>query len=522
MLNIMIVEDEPPIARSIKNMIESFGSAYSVTSTARNGKDALCQLEEAQQEIDVMFIDIQMPVMDGLTLMKEVSSQYPSIALVVLSGYKDFSYAKQALNCNAADYLLKPVSKDDLSAVLKVLDKKINTRKTNEFEQKIQLLLGGKSVEDLHFPHGCSHYVAALVCSGAFPSFSSDSWLPGRKLWQTIDLPLLLSDRCLPQTQVLSFPGKSCAEKIIVIFFSADSASLRQKAAEMHAWFISLFSFFKETKYPITMIVSDPLSDISQIEDTINQFRISLSKKLIPGMSQIMTTMDASVSIPPEKTFLADRENALKAAFISRKEEEFHTLLKSLFQFFEAFKYPQCLAEQVLNHLVLTCCCDELPNIRTNTLVLDINKAASHSLSYDDFYHNILFVFEQYLSFQEDTDFIISEHHSSKLMTDIEAYLQEHYAENITNTTLSKEFGLVSSYLSKLFKLHTGVTPQKYLTSLRIEHAKQKIEQNPKRLIKDIALEVGFNDPLYFSRIFRKETNYSPADYIKLCEQRRK
>ena len=143
MLNIMIVEDEPPIARSIKNMIESFGSAYSVTSTARNGKDALCQLEEAQQEIDVMFIDIQMPVMDGLTLMKEVSSQYPSIALVVLSGYKDFSYAKQALNCNAADYLLKPVSKDDLSAVLKVLDKKINTRKTNEFEQKIRGILTG-------------------------------------------------------------------------------------------------------------------------------------------------------------------------------------------------------------------------------------------------------------------------------------------------------------------------------------------------------------------------------------------
>ena len=70
------------------------------------------------KKFDVLFTDIQMPVMDGLTLMKELADRYPSIIIVVLSGYNDFSYARQAIHCKAADYLLKPVRKEHLSALL--------------------------------------------------------------------------------------------------------------------------------------------------------------------------------------------------------------------------------------------------------------------------------------------------------------------------------------------------------------------------------------------------------------------
>ena len=73
MLNIMIVEDEPPIARSLKNMIESLSSSYSVLSSARNGREALSLLEHTHEKINVLFTDIRMPVMDGLTLMKDIS-----------------------------------------------------------------------------------------------------------------------------------------------------------------------------------------------------------------------------------------------------------------------------------------------------------------------------------------------------------------------------------------------------------------------------------------------------------------
>lgn len=69
MLNIMIVEDEPPIARSLKSMIEALNPAFCVLWLARNGRDALYQLEQVQEPVDILFTDIRMPVMDGLTLM---------------------------------------------------------------------------------------------------------------------------------------------------------------------------------------------------------------------------------------------------------------------------------------------------------------------------------------------------------------------------------------------------------------------------------------------------------------------
>ena len=128
-------------------------------------------------------------------------------------------------------------------------------------------------------------------------------------------------------------------------------------------------------------------------------------------------------------------------------------------------------------------------------------------------------MFEEYIRVPPVEGRTILDKKPSKLLTDIEAYLQEHYAENITNTQLSRQFGLVPSYLSKLFKTYMGVTPSKYLTSLRIEQAKRLIEASPRRLSKEIASAVGFSDSLYFSRVFKKETNYSPAEYKRICEQ---
>lgn len=520
MLNIMIVEDEPPIARSLKNMIESLSSSYSVLSNARNGREALSLLEHTHEKINVLFTDIRMPVMDGLTLMKEVNDRYPSITIVVLSGYKDFSYVQKALRYKALDYLLKPVNKENLSVLLNKLDCEINKQKENEFAHQIQLLLAGTSARNLQIIPNHSSYLVILICAGSFPLFSADRDLPGHQFWKTNDLASLLSDARLPGMQTFSFSGKTCAEKIVVVSLTRENSAFRPNT-DINTWYMSLFSALKKTEFPVTMVVSDPLSDISQIEDIAYQLRVRLNKSLVIGMSQIVTMDETNIPIPAKKSFLADKENALKGAILSNNKKEFQDILQSLFQFFEIYKYPQCLVEHVLNRLIHKCCCDEsFEKIQLDNLMFDINKAAAKSLSYGDFYDNVVSVLEEAFYLPEDIN--RSRKLPSKLQTDIEAYLKEHYAENITNATLSKKFNLVPSYLTKLFKSYTGVTPQQYLTTLRIERAKRIIEQNPKRLLKDIALDVGFTDPLYFSRIFKKETNYSPADYKKLCEQRRK
>jgi len=95
----------------------------------------------------------------------------------------------------------------------------------------------------------------------------------------------------------------------------------------------------------------------------------------------------------------------------------------------------------------------------------------------------------------------------------IELYLSAHYAEDISSETLSARFGLVPSYLSKVFRRQTGMSPTEYLTKLRLEKSKDLLKTRPGLLIRDAAALVGFQDPYYFSKLFKKTTGLWPSQY---------
>ena len=86
MIRVLIVEDEPPIQRRTKRMIEHIDPAFTVAAIAGDGEEALDRMRK--EHFDVIFTDIRMPVMDGMQLMNTVQQLYPSCAIVVLSGYR--------------------------------------------------------------------------------------------------------------------------------------------------------------------------------------------------------------------------------------------------------------------------------------------------------------------------------------------------------------------------------------------------------------------------------------------------
>ena len=117
--NILLVEDEHYLRKALKHSIEEADENYKVVAEASNGTEALEVLKK--QAIHIVFTDIQMPVMDGLELAKQVKTIYPDIPIIILTGYSDFNYVQEALRQQVFDYLLKPVSEDDLTEVLSKL-----------------------------------------------------------------------------------------------------------------------------------------------------------------------------------------------------------------------------------------------------------------------------------------------------------------------------------------------------------------------------------------------------------------
>lgn len=125
---VLVVEDEPIILQDTINEITNSEMNFQVIGTASNGLEALHMYKELKP--DVVFTDIQMPVMNGLQLTKELKELDPDLYIVILSGYSDFEYAQQAIKLGVKEYLLKPLDAEELTVLLKnfihLLTKNIN------------------------------------------------------------------------------------------------------------------------------------------------------------------------------------------------------------------------------------------------------------------------------------------------------------------------------------------------------------------------------------------------------------
>ena len=135
MLKIFLAEDEVIVRETIKRMIPWENLGFELVGEAADGEMALPLL--IRQQPDLLITDIKMPFMDGLTLARLAKKEVPGLKVVILSGYDDFNYAKQAINIGVEDYLLKPITKNALIERLTEIRSRYEDEKTQrEYYEK--------------------------------------------------------------------------------------------------------------------------------------------------------------------------------------------------------------------------------------------------------------------------------------------------------------------------------------------------------------------------------------------------
>lgn len=486
MIRVLIAEDELPLLRGIKNMIEKIDPEFQVIKCASNGRDAIDFLMNNQ--IDVLFTDINMPLTDGIELLSFVSEKYPQCLKVVISGYGEFEYAQQAIRLGVKEYLLKPIVYDDLTKILQNLRAEIES----ERGEKQKNLLKSAVYEETKSSE-MQKVQIAYFCAGPMIKDGFEEGVEECNFWKDINLDTIAL-KLLPERSTVYTFGKYQANEKIMLIVSAEEISIKKTC-------MLIAEEAKKREVCVTAVCHREKIDLQDIPLISRKLRKIMKANILFGESSVLEDDEASNKSDQDKhpvfsKICSGNENILlkeaELVFcneILRQEEVVHFLE-------EMFKHIFPESKEYL---------EENEDTIWNLIMYSSNGKA--------LYENLAqMLLEKGISEKQET--------TKQLMERVERYVQKHLAEGITVASIADNFGLVPPYLSRLFKEYSGYTLSQYIQKIRIERAKSLLEMDGDILAKDVAEIVGYPNPLYFSKIFKKKVGVYPSEYKKQSQEK--
>jgi len=514
----MIIEDEPRILRDLKKLVEGDQSTFYVSHAFTNGQQAMAILDSVSP--DILITDIQMPVVDGLDLIHYIRQKKLNTIPIILTGYREFEYAKRALNLGVNHYLLKPIDNKELQTLLHDLKRLIDKQRNTNQRECYNALIEGQSLNHLvpysHPDIAMSHFML-LLCAGSFPSFSVTHDPVKLVFWNSINLEDILAPFLKQGETVFSFNGQSTSEQIVLL-------SLLEPSLEAYSHLTQvLLNKLSQSNYSITVIMGENIGHLSELHLLMQKYRQFLNKYLLYGTSQIL-----QLTNPPNTLYL-QRENTnrnrIEQMLLSLKQghfSQYHKVLTSSLNEFVEHPISQMDLTVFLNDLMAQTLFQLGINSRDMIAEknLEIAELVSTTHTITDLINNLTPIINDL--FQQTLGNTLDDINCTNelLIQKIDKYIQLHLAEQINQQVLSERFGLVPSYLSKLFRRYMVLSPTEYIVTLRVEKAKELIYTNPSILAKDVAQLVGYSDPLYFSKIFKKTTGISISEFKSNVDNR--
>jgi YesN/AraC family two-component response regulator len=500
----MIVDDEQIIREALSQMIDYEALGYQLIATAKNGMEAYDII--CDEYPDVVITDIRMPILNGLDLIDRSIKSDSKITFILLSGYNDFEYAKQAMKYGVRYYLLKPTDKNEL------IDSLVSVRKERLIEEENRKLQQDHFLKSLHFPLEQSFIMEALEHQDCFSpvfrkyqgflsfpkecqyacicSFVEESYLKSfacdvKRILETAKIPLLFSILYVKNTAVMIFPASTLAiqeemeRQITELKYPGQSVTFetefihKESAEKLFHEILSKISRFER----ILLVKEDGFSHeiknhiaspwmISRLEDSITSAENTLQK----------TALLASVFIDSMPLNTA-RNLALGLFLQSGVEQE---------------KLPTDAACDFFRRLYS---CNSVQGIRELLSVVMVQKTEGSGTQ-----------------------------KVSSNISILKTYIREHLdSENLSLKWLAENYLFVSvGYLSKQFIKEEGMRFSDYLNKERMEEAIRLMTFYHNDNVKHIARQVGFgSNPQYFSQVFKRYTGLPPTEYIETLKTNR-
>lgn len=500
---ILIVDDEPILRNGIRFLCDWEKYGYIIIGEASNGLEALDFIQKIKPNI--AFIDIIMPIMDGIELTEQLVKNYSGIHIIVLSSYDDFKYVKNLFKLGITDYLLKPTL--TANELLETLDS-LNIKSSKLQHQNASQILVNNIIT-----HNANHQVILSSFNKAGINFNRD--FPFRIILGKIQRQTLQNKFDLDELEIFdsifSIPLVSAfyPPNYFILLIqdisneTEDSASLEQMINYLSDLLYKQFSI--KTIFTYCHLFTS-LESISSIYNTLNS-RLEYSF-YYPNISILNSIPQNSKNIEfPEDIF----QNKLDQLLI---DDLFHILIDyntnisrlSVIDIYTLKKQIESKLYQIFN-ILNQLSSDDSKLDKKKIYFFKLIDTSENYIILNDILHDIYqYSISVLATVKKDRDW--------DFYSKIKSYIMDHCHNDLKLSDVADAFHLNYSYLSIRFYKHYNEHFSDYLSKIRIEKAK-KLLLSTNFTMQEISESCGFSNQGYFSKIFKKYTKITPTEYQK-------
>lgn len=518
MYSVLVVDNEPIIRRGLIQCMDWQALGCQVQGDAADGEEALALME--QHPVDILITDVRMPGMDGLQLTREVRSRYPDTKVILVTAYSEFEYAQEAVRQQVVDFIIKPTSEEKIrAAVLRAKEQLRSDSQVGELVKTLQVkqqdnqaleqqlfvegLISGNRLSGLYVRTQSARLHLQLRGSRALAVqvLCADQMEEARLLHRMEDSSRFLR-RVFPEDGLIVLPlGLGT---FLALALDGEEKELRRRLED----FFGLIDGFAE--HSVQVGVSAPVEDALRLQAAVRQAQDALFSLAYDEQAPVLFYEEVPrVTGETAKTL----QGALKHVREAFRAKDMQQVEKGMRVFEQQLSQGRIPLQEVQRYARL------LYNMCTGTLIDHDLLAALGTDAWptaDQFLQRVERerLPEPFMELAQEAMRLLRGDGQGRegAMQFLQGHIAQNLAGDLSLEALARLVHLSPSYLSKEFKRTMGQNLSTYISETRMERAKA-LMRSPELKNYEIARLVGIDDPVYFSRAFKKATGLRPSEY---------
>lgn len=534
-IKVFLVEDEMVIRRGIKNSIDWEKEGYIFCGEASDGELAYPMI--IKEKPDILITDIRMPFMDGLELCKLVKKELPNIKILILSGYDEFDYAKEAIRLGVTEYLLKPISSGKLLEALNGVSESIRREKedkdlvrkymeemrenTEHEKQKLfeQMIAGNLSMADA-LETGKKYEMNLSAGMYNLLLFRFTLGEENRKSGELLGEAEYAIEKLTERLEYV-FEFQRGVEGWAFLLMADNEEQMSERVKELSKDLEEIMKNYSTIAY--FGGIGQPVARLRELEESFREAERALAARFTMELNRIISVEDIRMAqnvdtlddIEITSFGEIEKTRTMLEKFLNNgAEDEIDEFVDVYINELPEENLKSVLMRQYIimdAYIVMMSFCEKIEGIEGEMQAQseELKNSMKTIQTLEEIKNYIRMLLKKIIGVR---DTISGRRYSDIIEIAKDQIRKTYMSDEISLNTIAAEVGMSPSYFSSIFSKEMGKTFVEYLTEIRMDRAKELLMCSSMKT-SEIGYEVGYKDPHYFSYIFKKTQNCTPKEF---------